>query len=118
MLKETAIERLTSDSRRAAPSLTYSTAAMRPSGPLASRVTSAPVSSVTFGCSSALATPAVSASRLAPVVSGKASHGVAARLSQPSMSTPSGSGEGVTPAAVSRARTAAIAGSSGTGGNG
>ena len=42
----------------------------------------------------------VSPSLLAPVVSGKASQGVAARFSQPSRSIPSGSDDGVTPAAL------------------
>ena len=52
------------DSRRASPSLRYSTAVIRPSAPATSRVTSAPVSSVTFGCASAFAIPTVSPSRL------------------------------------------------------
>ncbi len=56
--------------RRVSPPWRYSTAAIRPSAPATSRVTSAPVSRVTLECSSALAIPTVSPSRLAPVVSG------------------------------------------------
>jgi hypothetical protein len=106
------------DTRRVALSLRYSSVTIRPPAPGIRRVTRAPVSSVTFACSSARAIPTVSPSRLAPVVSGNASQGVAARFSQPARSIPSGSDDGVTPAALSRARTAAMSGSSGTGGNG
>ena len=71
-------------SRFASPRCRYSTATIRPvRRRLSDRVTSAPVSSVTFGCLSASAIPTLSASLFAPVVSGKASQGVAARFSQP-----------------------------------
>src|ERR1700720_3137182 len=58
---------------------------------------------------------AVSASNLPLCVSGKASHGVGACWSQRSTSTASGSENGCNPGDASRARCAAMAGSSGTG---
>ena len=98
--------------------MTSTPASRRPSGASTSRSTSASVCSDTSGLSSARASAAVSASNLPERASGKASHGVAARASQRSMSTASGSVNGLSPTAFSRSRTRAMAGSSGTGGNG